>query len=57
MYDDPQLQYDDQQAYNVPTHYDNSLPPDLNAQIDEIVNQKVEMKMEIALQNMMEEIE
>ena len=42
MYDDPQLYYDDQQAYNVPTHYDNSLPPDLNAQIDEIVNQKVE---------------
>ena len=42
--------YGDQNGYSIPSQLnnygDNSLPPDLNAQIDRIVNKKVEKKME-----------
>lgn len=30
-------------------NYDNSMPPDFNAQIDQIVNSKVEKQMEMAM--------
>ncbi len=52
---DDELMYDDQRAYSVPSNVnnyqnnDNTIPPDLNAQIDYLVNQKVEKKMEQAL--------